>query len=444
MKNKMKDKTLDNILDYVIEKRDINIIKEILENKKQKMMITDDKMEILKFVNKSISSRKKNEEKKMIRDLILLTGDIDYIKQCEISGLDDWQLDWFDKERIRNYTSQNQVQMPEGMTFGIEIETEGERSIKLQKWKKAFKNSWNDDFDTSLDKGIEVSSPKFKTGEKENQKSSKEIKSMCAIIEGFSQKTTKRCGGHIHIGADYFNDIQDWKNFIEMYANTESLLFTITNADGQIPRSSINKYAPPIARKIDTIKGELSRAKSIDEFLKIMKKVQPTIAEFYHLRDNNAYASNNNNNNNDNNYNVARNKCSAINFLNVGLKNKNTIEFRIPNGTINPNIWIDNINLFGGLMRTSKKLTAIQKKDKSQLTEKDREMLENFEILKQTVNERQKLSCLLNLTVEEETKKRFLERYVVNNKLIMLSDSSRKVYKKMYSGRIDLDEDEER
>lgn len=432
MKNKRKDKTLDNILDYILEKKDINVIKEILENKKQKMTITNDRIDILNFVNKSINSRKKYEEKKMIRDLILLTGDIDYIKQCE-HELDDWQLDSFDKERISQYTTRNQVDLPEGMTFGIEIETEGERSIKLQRWKKAFKDLWNDDFDTSLDNGIEVSSPKFKTGEKENPESSKEIKSMCAIIEGFSQKITKRCGGHIHIGADYFNDVQDWKNFIEMYGNTESLLFTITNADGEIPRSAINKYAPPIAEKIDTIKGELSKAKSIDEFLRIIKKVQPTIAEFYHLRDNTTDTSNDNK--------AARNKCSAINFLNVGSKNKNTIEFRIPNGTINPNIWIDNINLFGGLMKASKELTAIQKKDKSQLTEKDRKILENFKNLKQTIDESQKLNSLLNLTVDEKTKKRFLERYVANKKLIMLSDSSRKVYKKMYNGIIELDEE---
>ena len=40
---------------------------------------------------------------------------------------------------------------------------------------------------------------------------------------------------------------------------------------------------------------------------------------------------------------------------------KNTIEFRLANGTINPEMWIENANLFGGMVAISEELARIQK-----------------------------------------------------------------------------------
>ena len=66
-----------------------------------------------------------------------------------------------------------------------------------------------------------------------------------------------------------------------------------------------------------------------------------------------------------------------INYRNVGSSGKNTIEFRLPNGTINPTTWVENINLFGGLIRTSHELSKIMKKTEEQRTEEEKQMLYN-------------------------------------------------------------------
>ncbi len=427
------DANINNMLYEAMSKKDINILKDFIESKRQKRYIsnkTSIKMNIFGFVNESKNTRIANIGNRTIRDLILLTGDIDYIKQCE-NELDDWQLDLFDKERIRQYTTPNQIDLPKGMTYGIEIESEGENSINLGNWKKIFKKSWKDEFDASLRDGLEIISPKFESDE--NKQNSKEIKSMCAIIEGFYQEITKRCGGHIHIGADYFDDVQDWKNLIEIYTNTENILFTIANASGETPRSGIEKYAPPITEKINKIKDKLNQTKSIDEFINVIKNIQPKMTELYHAREDGSFLLSDGT--------PIRNKSAAINFLNVGSKDKNTIEFRIPNGTINPNIWIDNINLFGGLMRVSKELTAIQKKEKSELTEEDENKLRNFNYLKEPLEEELKINPLLNLCVGEKNKRRFLERYVVNKKLRQMSEPSIKVSREMYERNVDFDFD---
>ena len=49
---------------------------------------------------------------------------------------------------------------------------------------------------------------------------------------------------------------------------------------------------------------------------------------------------------------ITRNQ--AVNFKNIGSYEKDTIEFRCPNGTLNPVIWQNNINLFVHLLEYAK------------------------------------------------------------------------------------------
>ena len=62
-------------------------------------------------------------------------------------------------------------------------------------------------------------------------------------------------------------------------------------------------------------------------------------------------------------------RYSGINFMNTGSQGKNTIEFRLANGTIDPDTWIENINLFGGLVKSAQELAEIQKKPENERTE---------------------------------------------------------------------------
>ena len=85
----------------------------------------------------------------------------------------------------------------------------------------------------------------------------------------------------------------------------------------------------------------------------------------------------------------------GINLLNINSE-KNTIEFRMANGTLDPELWIDNINLFGGIIAISEELAHIQEKDK--LTEAEQKKLMIFNKLKGNINNEEKLKLLLELT----------------------------------------------
>lgn len=110
-------------------------------------------------------------------------------------------------------------------------------------------------------------------------------------------------------------------------------------------------------------------------------------------------------------------RTAAINLLNIN-NGKNTIEFRLPNGSINPDVWIENARLFGRIVEISEKLAQIEKKDKLELTEEDKKILGLREELKKEKPEREKMEDLLDLLFTEEEKPIYVERYNENSKLL--------------------------
>ena len=104
--------------------------------------------------------------------------------------------------------------------------------------------------------------------------------------------------------------------------------------------------------------------------------------------------------------------------MNTGSEGKNTIEFRLANGTTDPETWIENINLFGGLVKSAQELAEIQKKPENEKTESDYKKLAFFDKVNDPeASEKEVLDALLSLTVAEEDKYIYEERYEVNNEL---------------------------
>ena len=76
------------------------------------------------------------------------------------------------------------------------------------------------------------------------------------------------------------------------------------------------------------------------------------------------------------------NRFKGLNLTNmatdiVKIKKLPTIEFRIPNGTVNADTWIENINLFGGLIKASEEFAKIKNKLRK-INKKEKVILENF------------------------------------------------------------------
>ena len=241
--------------------------------------------------------------------------------------------------------------------------------------------------DTTLKKneGIEVVSPILKG---DNEKSSYQIKRVCESLKYFGQGISERCGGHIHIGANYLTEVESWMNLVEIWGNTEKILYTICNEKGELPREGFSDAAKPISKKVeDAIKRPDFYILEADKFKDFLKNIQNG------------------------------NKHYGINF--VDEKKYDTVEFRLPNGTLNSETWIENINLFGGIMQVSEKLGMIQLEDESKITDKDKRLLYCFDKIKDNeIDEREKLEYLLELVIAEEDRDIYRERYEENNKLM--------------------------
>ncbi len=112
------------------------------------------------------------------------------------------------------------------------------------------------------------------------------------------------------------------------------------------------------------------------------------------------------------------NRYYGINFMNIGTS-KNTIEFRLANGTIDADTWIQNINLFGGIVRASEDLAKTQAKSEEKRTKEEQKMLESLQKIKNAkISKEKKLEAILEIVIPEKNRDIYKKRYEVNSKLI--------------------------
>ena len=336
---------------------------------------------IKKYIKKHIKNGKVNElESDFLIQVIIMTADAEFIDYCENSDV----LNHETREILDRFTKMPPVTLPDKMTIGVEIESEGLAS--REEIAGIIGNlSWKLKPDDTLDDGIEAVPSSGLTPSTAGD----EIYGACKALCLSGQTISERCGGHIHIGADYLTDLQDWKNLRTIWNDTEKILYIISNRKGEIPRKGVLVYARPISgndeSKQETI--NLENESDLEKFIVGTKIIQGT-------------------------------RYSGINYCNVGRKEKNTIEFRLPNGTLDPTTWIENINLFGGLVRVSHELSKIMLKSEEQRTEEEKKMLYNYEVIQMEQDERKVAEALIGLCVSQEQMQTYLDRYDENSELL--------------------------
>ena len=335
------------------------LIKEIKKPEKIEEYLTPEKVRQLRLFSDEIT------------DLIKATGrDVEEVLQDMI------------KPYLSSTSIEEKINLPSSMTIGMEIESLGENNNLLKcvingltKWSSKRDGSLCPDIPS--EEGIEVVSP-ILTGD--NEKTTGKILKICNILNALGNHTNQTCGGHIHIGADYLTNIDAWKNLLDLWANLEETLYTIGNEEGQIPRKGTLRFAGPVSKEykdaMDDGSISLKDENDIANFKKQIIKAQ-------------------------------QDRYRGINFQNLAEGGKNTIEFRLPNGTVNAETWIQNINLFGGLVRTAEELSKIQGKDESDLSEEEKKKLELFESIKnEDLSEEEKFEALLELVIEEQNRRK--------------------------------------
>jgi len=215
------------------------------------------------------------------------------------------------------------------VTFGVEIEFEKTKGISELKKEMEDENidsySWLPKLDGSLKQGLEIASPILRNSEK----TWSELKKVCCIARR-NGKILKNCGGHVHVGAHVLGtDVKSWLNFLKLWSVYENIIFRFCYGEYLTARNHILDYSELCIKYFFENSLELSKESSIS--VKALLDI------------------------------VSYERCQAVNFINVSeplkYRKENTIEFRCPNGTLEPVIWQNYINLFVNILLYSKSST---------------------------------------------------------------------------------------
>lgn len=281
----------------------------------------------------------------------------------------------YEELKKRNYQIETyKDDLPKSLTFGIELEYFGSKAQGLLIHdKKLLGYDLKEESTISYD-AIEFSSPILSW----NKESLCSIYQICNFVKANDLKVDERCGGHIHFSSDFLDSYDAWNWFMYLYSKFEFILFLTTNREEDIPRRNVVRYANPFSRSYVNNLWQTNYIKTKDGFIHFLKD-------------------------------ISGNKTSAINFYNIDV-NFNTIEFRMPNGSLDARLIIDNILLIGSLFVLAKKLSKLP------LTQDLHTLL--YELDNITDYSRTMDIMLKLLFKDDDTKKRFKRRFLINYKRI--------------------------
>ena len=303
---------------------------------------------------------------------------------------------------IRNLTDINgiikeheHIYMPKQMSLGVELEVIGAASNYLYGvMLDGFEGKEDITIRDKKYPGVEIISPILRSNNVDD------VLGVAEQLKMIGMHTNKSCGGHIHIGADYLEVKEDsqkindeatkyaWKSLLEMWKSNEEIMYKITNRVGEEHRGI--RFAKPIAPKIEEMLVYDDTSMNVYAYKEMVKNEQtekePYVSE----------------------------RFFSLNFSNLN-DEKDTLEFRLANGTIEPKELKANIELFMSFVDISKKIGIVRykEKNKSKLTKKEEELLKKYK------------EICTNIEISEEEKK---------NKLfeIMFDDEKRQIYDERY------------
>ena len=252
----------------------------------------------------------------------------DFINKKNCSDLKDFYIPY-----------RKTLDLPKNVTFGLEVE------FKMDPFNDSYKSNfidednaarvfmkdigydYNYDVECEINNHIELVSPVLT----DNDKTWEELDNILTFIKNNDGYYSGKCGAHIHVGKQIINDIDSWLNFFKLWYLFEDDIFRFTNGENY----KLRENARFNSRKIDNI------CRIIINDYNLLKEIDVSY--------------------------LTKNKYNCINFpASLDCKNtdellmikgnfkdnniSNTIEFRSPNGTINPVIWQENVNFFTKLM----------------------------------------------------------------------------------------------
>lgn len=220
------------------------------------------------------------------------------------------------------------LDFPSELTFGTEIELikyNNQKPINYQALEKLFSKrlhvaGYTCSEDSSLTNGgFEVQSPIMQNDIKTWHDFDKVLTLLQKI--GYIDHS---CGGHIHIGTQTLkDDLKVWRNFFLLWSTYEKIIIRFLDGEYLQHRSIDFTYDTPLSEDM-WLTYELTKNTNtfLPDAINLLSATRYQIVNFHNITDLSKY------------------------------QNHNTIEFRGPNGTLDPIIWQNNINLMLNLINT--------------------------------------------------------------------------------------------
>lgn len=236
------------------------------------------------------------------------------------------------------------LDFPKGVQFGTEIEFQNASfnsvSFALQEKKKL--SNWNLKGDPSvtsiyngIDHGGEVTSPILH----DSKKAWSDLKTACLLIKHNFGLNQGKAGSHIHVDSGILNDNDKFiLNLIKLWTVYEHVIYLFAYGENDKPRTSLVTYAYPVAPYYNEFLKEYESNKYAYRHILNGKQINKE-TNLYFLISNCAT-----------NLNALGNGLNFGHCNGVNIDDKNTIEFRCPNGTLSHIIWQNNINFFVKLL----------------------------------------------------------------------------------------------
>lgn len=322
--------------------------------------------------------------------------------------------------------------LPDYMKFGLELEVENVNYNKITKLVKA--RNWHTDKDLSLtDSGVECVSPVLR--ESEDKSVWQEVTDICADIKQSPNDpnreayTDHTCGGHVHFDAGILlSDKNIMKNFLKLWAESEELVYKMCNdKNDPIRKSAMQKSEVTMKEAFkEMFKNPLpegNKITSLKDCITVARNIRANLSNSYRKRNTVLSSAL-----------VSRNgmatprgleiqkqlekgklkigkpksklyrdllvrtkyapeRYNGLNLSSIGDKKRNTVEFRISNGTINPQTVKENVFLYASLIKTAVDMTR----------EPDRYAEKMQKFYNRDVSEDEKANAFLELIMNEQS-----------------------------------------
>ena len=295
--------------------------------------------------------------------------------------------------------------LPDDFKFGIELEAnnvkttgtdslyhgESAKFIQSRNWHMA---SANEEMLVG-EGGAELISPILRDTESDWQ----DVADMCEQMQkypgnkGDKVVADSSCGLHVHFDVGCLTkDSNRMKNFLRLYAESEELLYKMCNEKGSPIRkhaikrnmTGIHLLSSPFRKGFANPTGKKILKQIEDGTLKVSYKKMGRFKLFTKSLK------------------ISNKRYSGLNLTNIGDSNKNTIEFRMANGSLDPAVIKQNVFLYASLINTAIRITDNP--------EQYNERLANF--FKTDVSEEEKANSFLNLIMDNSDDRRiYMERW---------------------------------